>query len=305
MVDKAEIYSANAAKTELAELFGLSARSIHLVKTSSLCELGWQETSYPVSLALSDGILHLPIAEDGSLQTSELNGHSALPVSAININAADTMTGVRLRPHEIADLISLLPDLPVAICVTAIARIGPFPQEFAKLANMLILAGSGFGLAEDSLVLSSADPPKHKDISISAELVETLRARAAERENVQELKETRDRFENSMVEKIPRSEILFANADRLPHISCISFEGINGELLTAELAKAGILARTPAACSPVGRNGAGFLEAANIPYARVRGSASFTFTGNIADHTAKLATELPEIVRRLRLLSGS
>lgn len=52
----------------------------------------------------------------------------------------------------------------------------------------------------------------------------------------------RDRFEQAILEKVPGSEILFADAERLPNISAIAFPKIVAEALLFSLSQNGVLA---------------------------------------------------------------
>ena len=83
----------------------------------------------------------------------------------------------------------------------------------------------------------------------------------------------RERFETAIISSFANSRIVelpFENA--LPHISIISFENTNGEMIAALLEEKGIRATTGSRC---GGNSIAAIDTMNVPYSEAMGTVRF------------------------------
>jgi cysteine desulfurase len=85
------------------------------------------------------------------------------------------------------------------------------------------------------------------------------------------LAELSARIESELL-RIPRSHLNAAGAERVPGVSNVSFEGIEGSAVVATVAREGVCVSAGSACGSTGSSGSHVLEAMGLPYARVQGA---------------------------------
>lgn len=114
-------------------------------------------------------------------------------------------------------------------------------------------------------------------------------------------------LESEILDKIPNSR-LNGTSDplkRLPNTANISFEGVNGERIMAELDDMGICVSTGSACHSPGHVPSAVLAAMNIPYSYAMGSIRFSLCRYSTGADVKAVAEaLPSIVNKLRAAAG-
>ena len=118
------------------------------------------------------------------------------------------------------------------------------------------------------------------------------------------LERLRGRFEQSVLERIPRSRVNSNVVPRVPNTSNIAFEGIEGEALVIALDLAGFAVSTGAACSSGAVQASHVLLAMGMSVARAKSSMRFSMgrLNSEADVDA-LVGALEASVARLRKLS--
>ncbi len=117
------------------------------------------------------------------------------------------------------------------------------------------------------------------------------------------LTEMRFRFESSVAETIPGARINGVNAARLPNISNISFEGIEGEGLLINLDMHGVAVSTGSACSSGSIEPSPVILALGGPDELARGAVRFSFGKQNDDvDVDRLLEILPNAVDTLRRL---
>lgn len=125
----------------------------------------------------------------------------------------------------------------------------------------------------------------------------------ADREHLQNL---RDTFEKIVFENISGAILNGEGEKRLPHISNISFGGIEGEGLLINLDMQGVAVSTGAACSSGSLEPSPVIRALGRTDAEARGAIRFSFGKfNTADEVQFAAEILPKAVENLRRLSPS
>ena len=123
-------------------------------------------------------------------------------------------------------------------------------------------------------------------------------------ENYNHLTNLRDTFEKSVKEKISHIKINGKNEKRLPHISNISFEFIEGEGLLINLDLQGIAISTGSACSSGSLEPSPVILALGVNEELARGSVRFSFGKfNSVEDVNYVLEVLPKAVENLRKLS--
>lgn len=114
----------------------------------------------------------------------------------------------------------------------------------------------------------------------------------------------RDRLENGLLMRIPRS---FVNGDtehRLPNTSNISFEFIEGESILLMMDELGICASSGSACTSGSLEPSHVLRAMGIPFTAAHGSVRFSLSVyNTQGEVDYVIEKLPPVIARLREMS--
>ena len=116
----------------------------------------------------------------------------------------------------------------------------------------------------------------------------------------------RDKFENSVGETIPGITFNGHRENRLPNISNISFNHIEGEALLINLDMQGIAVSTGSACSSGNLEPSPVIRALDPDDARARSAIRFSFGRfNVENDVERTLSVLPLAVESLRRLAGS
>lgn len=118
------------------------------------------------------------------------------------------------------------------------------------------------------------------------------------------LKNLRDKFESAIGERVGDYEYNGDRANRLPHISNISFRTVEGEGLLINLDLQGVAVSTGSACSSGSLEPSPVIRALGKSDELARGAIRFSFgKGNTAEDLEYLLEVLPKAVETLRRLS--
>ena len=114
----------------------------------------------------------------------------------------------------------------------------------------------------------------------------------------------RDRLENGLLQQLPRLEVNGSRRRRLPHVSNLSFEGLEGEALLISLDFKGIAISTGAACASGSLEPSHVLLAMKLPRSRVQSALRFSLSRLTQDDDIDYVLEtVPEVVNRMRRMS--
>ncbi len=114
----------------------------------------------------------------------------------------------------------------------------------------------------------------------------------------------RDRLENGLLQQLPRLEVNGSRRRRLPHVSNLSFEGLEGEALLISLDFKGIAISTGAACASGSMEPSHVLLAMKLPRSRVQSALRFSLSRLTQDDDIDYVLEtVPEVVNRMRRMS--
>jgi len=118
------------------------------------------------------------------------------------------------------------------------------------------------------------------------------------------IKNLRDKFEASIAAKIPDITFNGDHIERLPHISNISFRGVEGEALLINLDMQGVAVSTGSACSSGTLEPSPVIRALGRDDETARGAIRFSLGKDTTDEDINYVLEiLPHAVENLRRLS--
>lgn len=174
----------------------------------------------------------LPVDEKGLLKLSALEEALKPKTALLSISWANALTGV-IQP--ISDIVRICHAKGVKVHLNASAIIGKIPISFEELGvDFLTFDGPQVigGLFQKTKPHESSYP------------VEPLNALllTVDQEFGIETARLRDTFEAEIKHALADSVILFQDADRLPHVSCIAFPGVMAEALLFNLHRRGVFA---------------------------------------------------------------
>lgn len=120
------------------------------------------------------------------------------------------------------------------------------------------------------------------------------------------LRAMRDRFESRVGEAIPDIVVNGLDAERVPNVSNISFDGVEGEGLLINLDMHGVAVSTGSACSSGSIEPSRVIKALGRPDSLARGAIRFSFGKyNTDDELDYVLEVLPAAVENLRKLNPS
>jgi cysteine desulfurase len=111
----------------------------------------------------------------------------------------------------------------------------------------------------------------------------------------------RDRFERTILERVPGTEVNGDRESRLPNTSSLAFEGVESEAALMLLDERGICCSAGSACTSGSVHPSHVLKAMGFSNDRARGSLRFSFGRFNTLTQVEIACEaVPEIVQKLR-----
>jgi cysteine desulfurase len=130
-----------------------------------------------------------------------------------------------------------------------------------------------------------------------------LAAEKMEEENSR-VRHLRDKLENGLLEKIPRSMLNGHKTERLPNTSNISFEFVEGESILLHMDKYNICASSGSACTSGSLEPSHVLRAMGVPFTAAHGSIRFSLSVyNTEAEVDFVLGKMPEIIANLRAMS--
>jgi len=130
-----------------------------------------------------------------------------------------------------------------------------------------------------------------------------LAAKNMEEENTR-VKALRDKLEEGILAKVPKSRVNGAKAERLPNTSNISFESVEGEAILLLMDEFGICASSGSACTSGSLQPSHVLRAMGVPFTMAHGSIRFSLSiYNTEEEIDFVLDKVPPIIERLRELS--
>ena len=123
-------------------------------------------------------------------------------------------------------------------------------------------------------------------------------------ENTKRVKALRERYINSVLEKIPYCRLNGHRTERLPGNTNISFQFIEGEAMLLLLDMYGIAASSGSACTSGSLDPSHVLLAIGLPHGIAHGSLRVTFSHhNTEEEVDQIVDALEKVIQRLRDMS--
>jgi cysteine desulfurase len=123
-------------------------------------------------------------------------------------------------------------------------------------------------------------------------------------ETNRQMAKLRDKLENELLRRVPRSIVNGDTANRLPGTTNISFEFVEGEAILLMLNEFGICASSGSACTSGSLEPSHVLRAMGVPYTAAHGSIRFSLSKyNTEEEIDYIIEKLPPIIERLRNMS--
>jgi len=123
-------------------------------------------------------------------------------------------------------------------------------------------------------------------------------------ETVSRLGALRDEFERRLLEAIPNTTVIGADANRAPHVSAVAIPGIDSQAFIVHCDLAGIACSAGSACSTGLPEPSHVLTAMGLPREIALSMVRFSFfKGNTPEEVDRVMENLPDIVKKVRSLS--
>jgi cysteine desulfurase len=262
----------------------------------------------------------VPVDEKGRLDMALLRDSVDDDTALVSVMWANNETGVLFPVEEIARICR---DRGALFHTDAVQAVGKIPIDLSGSAiDMLSLSGhklhapKGIG----ALYIRKGTPfspflrgghqegGRRAGTENMASIVALGRAAqlAAERmddENTR-VRDLRDRLENGLLERVPRSRVNGDRKARLPNTTNISFDFVEGESILLLLDAAGICASSGSACTTGSLEPSHVLRAMDVPREAAHGSIRLSLGfHNTAEEIDYALETIPPIVARLRDMS--
>jgi cysteine desulfurase len=118
------------------------------------------------------------------------------------------------------------------------------------------------------------------------------------------VKNMRDRLEEEILKRVPRSILNGDKKNRLPNTTNISFEFVEGEGILLLLNDLGIAASSGSACTSGSLEPSHVLRAMGVPFTAAHGSIRFSLSRyNTMEEVDYVIENLPPVIERLRSIS--
>jgi cysteine desulfurase len=262
----------------------------------------------------------LDVDINGELSLESLRTALRPDTALVSVMLANNETGVLFPIAEIGRIVR--ENSHAIFHVDGVQAVGKIPIDLGKLeVDLFALSGHKFhapqgvgalyikrgvklapliigGNQEDGRRAGTSAVPNIVALGAACQLAGTT-------EGHERIRVLRDKLEDEILGKIPDSR-LNGTADRekrLPNISNISFEYVEGEVILIHLDKAGICASTGSACHSR-HESSPTLRAMNVPHAAAQGSIRFSLGRyNTADEIEYTLQALPGIIKKLGEMS--
>ena len=265
-------------------------------------------------------VVELGVDRQGRLELAELAEQIDDDTALVTIMYANNETGVIFRVEMIAEMVTSKGSI---FHTDAVQAVGKIPLNLSKSRiDLLSLSGhklhgpKGVGAlyVRKGTRLSPFMLGGHQEAGRRAGTENVpgivglgkaceLAAENLEAEN-SKVKSLRDRLEDAILETCPDSRLNGDPENRLPNMSNISFEYIEGEAILLMLDNYGICASSGSACTSGSLEPSHVLRAMGVPFTAAHGSIRFSLsrynTEKEVDYTIE---KMPRIVNQLRELS--
>ena len=267
------------------------------------------------------GVTRLPVAPDGTLSLADVENAIRDDTAIISIMWANNETGVLFPVEEIASLCKRKGVLfhtdavqtPGKIDLRSVAK---SDINFLSMSGHKLHAPKGVGVlyakrktvVRPYVIGGGQERGKRGGTENVASIVGLGRASEMALANLGDeqnrVRALRDRFENTLLEKLPYLYINGRRDQRLPNTSNIAFDFVEAEAILMSLDDKGICASSGSACTTGSLDPSHVLSAMGLTPARARSCVRFSFSHYNSDADIDAALQiLPPMIERLRSMS--
>ncbi|HEY6329950.1 MAG TPA: cysteine desulfurase family protein [Blastocatellia bacterium] len=303
-------------------------------KASSGRHIITTQIEHPAVLATCDAleregfrVTYLPVSRRGIIDIGDLRAALSEETSLISIMHANNEIGTIQPIREVSELVAEARrngHSPVLLHSDAVQSVGKIPVDVNELGVDLLSVsahkihgpkGIGCLYVRKGTRLSKLLYGGHheRDRRPGTENIPAIAGfgKAAQmassllEDRARTTRELRDYLEGHITERIPGFRINGDRSSRLPNISNISFEGVDGESLLIALDLKGIAVSTGSACASGSLEPSHVLKALGLERSVIRGSLRFSLSAmNTKDEIEFAISALVETVIRLREISA-
>jgi cysteine desulfurase len=262
------------------------------------------------------------VDSDGNLDLKELEQAITPQTAIISVMWANNETGVLFPVEKIAeiayrhhvlfhtDAIQVVGKIPIRLTdstITSLSLSGHKLHAPKGVGALYLRKRSAF---RPSIIGGSQENNRRAGTENVASIVALGKAAecasAALDEEATRVRGMRDRFEATLLQKVPESFVNGGGSPRLPNTTNISFAGVESGALLAMLDRHQICCSAGSACRTGSLDASHVLRAMKLDAERMRGSMRFSFGRfNIDSEVDKALEILPEIIAKLRRLSSA
>ena len=267
------------------------------------------------------GVTRLPVAADGTLNLADVEKAIREDTAIVSIMWANNETGVIFPVEEIA---SLCKRKGVLFHTDAVQTPGKIDLRHVARSDIDLLSLSGHKLHAPKgvgvlyakrrtkivpyVIGGGQERGKRGGTENVASIVglgraaELSLARMGDEQN--RVKALRDRFEKTLLERLPHLYINGNRSQRLPNTANIAFDFVEAEAVLMTLDSHGICASSGSACTTGSLDPSHVLSAMGMTPARARSCVRFSLSHYNTDVDIDLALEvIPPMIERLRAMS--
>jgi cysteine desulfurase len=267
------------------------------------------------------GVTRLPVGPDGTLSLADVENAIRDDTAIVSIMWANNETGVLFPVEEIASLCKRKGVLfhtdavqtPGKIDLRSVAK---SDIDFLSMSGHKLHAPKGVGVLYVKrrtkivpyVIGGGQERGKRGGTENVASIVGLGRASELALANLGDeqsrVRALRDRFENTLLEKLPHLYVNGRRDQRLPNTSNIAFDFVEAEAILMSLDDKGICASSGSACTTGSLDPSHVLSAMGLTPARARSCVRFSFSHYNTDADIDTALQiLPPMIERLRAMS--
>ena len=262
----------------------------------------------------------VPVDSSGNLELNYLYKNLNDETAIVSIMWANNETGVIFPIDEIAQRVK---ERGIVFHTDAVQAVGKIPVDVRNTpVDMLSLSGHKIHAPKGIGILYVRRGTKFSPFLIGGHQEHGRRGgtenvasiigmgKAAElaaghaKQDMDRVKQLRDKLENELLERIPNAIINGNREHRLPNTSSIAFEYVEGESILLLMDEFGICASSGSACTSGSLEPSHVLRAMGVPFTAAHGTIRFSLsTYNTEDEIDIIIEKLPPIIERLRSMS--
>jgi len=265
-------------------------------------------------------VTYVPVDRDGLIQMEQLREAVDDQTILISVMHANNEIGT-IQPVE--EISQIAREREIVFHTDAVQSVGKIPLEVGRLGvGLLSLSGHKLhapkgvgalyvrqGVSMDALLHGGSHERNRRGGTENVPGVVGL-GKACELGQLGlddfdlRVRKLRDKLEAGIIEAVPDTIVNGSVSSRMPHVSNISFQGIEGEALLISLDLQGIAVSTGAACASGSLEPSHVLRAMKISSSRVDSAIRFSLSRMNSDEDIDHALKVvPETVERMRELS--